>query len=228
MTPARFHLKHPHGWFAAGAEVHQALTLLSDASFKLFLWLCLHAERSTGRLCCSPFQLAAAVGKTEAEVRVALEELFGKGVAEWIAQGVIEIRDRFWPYERAGRGAVASDRDSYVAEVRRLFLERACVRSVFSAADERLAAQLHQKGTPLECVERAILLGSMRKYGAMLNRGVGTPVTSLHYFATLLDEVQQTQVGSDYWRYVASKVQPLERQWRQAQQTQADETTETK
>ena len=228
MTPGRFHLKHPHGWFAAGAEVHPALTLLSDASFKLFLWLCLHAERSTGSLCGSPSQIAAAVGKTEAEVQVALEELFGQGVAEWAAQGVIEIRDRFWPYERAGRGAAASDRGSYVVEVRRLFLERACVRSVFSAADERLAAQLHQKGIPLECVGRAIWLGSMRKYVAMLNRGAGTPVTSLHYFATLLDEVQQTQVGSDYWRYVASQVQALERQWKHAQPTQADETRETK
>jgi hypothetical protein len=223
MTPARFRLKHPHGWFAAGAEVHQALTLLSDAAFKLFLWLCLHAERSTGSLCCSSFQIAGAVGKSEAEVRAALEELCGKGVAEWVAQGVIEIRDRFWPYERAGRDDTASDRASYIAEVRRWFLARACVRSVFTAADERLAGQLHQKGIPLECVERAILLGPMRKYAAMFKHGGGTPVTSLHYFATLLDEVQRTEVGPDYWRYIASKVQALEHA-----QTQADGTMETK
>jgi len=228
MTPARFHLKHPHGWFAAGTEVQQALTLLSDASFKVFLWLCLHVERSTGSLCCSPSQIAATVGKTEVEVRVALQELVGKGAARWVAQGVIEIRDRFWPYERAARGVHASNRDTYIVEVRRLFLERACVRSVFSPADERLVAQLHQKGIPLECVGRAILLGALRKYGAMLNRSGGTPVTSLHYFATLLEEVQQTQVGPDYWRYVASKVQALESQWRQTKQTKTDETMETK
>ena len=41
-------LKHASGWFAAGREVAEALTLLSDAAFKLFLWLCLHADRSRG------------------------------------------------------------------------------------------------------------------------------------------------------------------------------------
>jgi hypothetical protein len=228
MTPARFHLKHSHGWFAAGAEVHQALTLLSDTTFKLFLWLCLHADRSTGSLCCACSQMAAALDKSEAEVQVALEELCEKGVAHWIAEGVIEIVDRFWPYQRASRVAAVSDSGSYVGEVRRLFLERVCVRSVFTAADERLVSQLYQKGIPLECVQRAILLGSMRKYVAMFRQGGGTPVTSMHYFVTLLDEVQRVEVGPDYWRYVASKVQALEHQWRQVQQTQADETKETK
>ena len=41
----RFQLKQPTGWFAAGREVRCALELLSDATFKLFVWLCLHAER---------------------------------------------------------------------------------------------------------------------------------------------------------------------------------------
>lgn len=228
MTPTRFHLKHPSGWFAAGAEVHQALTLLSDPAFKLFLWLCLHAERSTGSLCCSRSQLAAALGRTEAEVGIALEEILSKGVAQWLSNDVIEIVDRFWPYERVDHGSATSDRGDYIAEVRRWFLERACVRSVFTAADERLAAQLQQKGVPLECMGRAIMLGSMRKYAAMLNGRAATPVTSLRYFATLLEEVQQAPVRADYWRYVASKVQIMERQWRQVQHTLADETMETK
>jgi hypothetical protein len=44
MNPARFRLKHPDGWFAAGREVASALPLLSDAAFKLSVWLCLNAE----------------------------------------------------------------------------------------------------------------------------------------------------------------------------------------
>ena len=44
----RFQLKQPTGWFAAGREVRCALELLSDATFKLFVWLCLHAERGRG------------------------------------------------------------------------------------------------------------------------------------------------------------------------------------
>jgi hypothetical protein len=223
MTPARFHLKHPSGWFAAGTEVHQALTLLSDGAFKLFLWLCLHAERSTGSLCCSPSQIAEGTEKSEAEVQVALKEILHHHVARWIRDDVIEIADRFWPYERLDGGSDPSDRGGYVSEVRRWFLERACVRSAFTAADERLAAQLQQQGVPLECLGRAILLGCMRKYTAMLQGRATAPITSFRYFATLLDEVQQTSVRADYWRYVASKVQTLEHQWRRMQQIQADE-----
>jgi hypothetical protein len=44
---ARLQLKRPSGWFAAGQEVQQAATSLSDAAFKLFVWLCLHAERAS-------------------------------------------------------------------------------------------------------------------------------------------------------------------------------------
>jgi hypothetical protein len=36
-------LKNPRGWFAAGAEVQKAMTLLSDGAFKLFVYLCLKA-----------------------------------------------------------------------------------------------------------------------------------------------------------------------------------------
>jgi len=44
-TGSRLQLKQPTGWFAAGREVACALQLLSDAAFKLFVWLCLQAER---------------------------------------------------------------------------------------------------------------------------------------------------------------------------------------
>jgi hypothetical protein len=49
MTRSGMQLKSS-GWFAAGAEVRRAATLLSDGAFKLFVWLCLHAERDYGSL----------------------------------------------------------------------------------------------------------------------------------------------------------------------------------
>jgi hypothetical protein len=58
-------LKQPTGWFAAGREVTCALELLSDSTFKLFIWLCLHAERSRGTASATPAQLARALGKKE-------------------------------------------------------------------------------------------------------------------------------------------------------------------
>ena len=45
MSSSPLRLKRASGWFAAGHEVQHAALLLSDGAFKLFVWLCLHAER---------------------------------------------------------------------------------------------------------------------------------------------------------------------------------------
>lgn len=234
MMPSRVQLKPTSGWFAAGRELQQAATLLSDGAFKLFVWLCLHAERASGVLCASAPDLARALRKTKEDITRYLEELSGAGVCRWLDPSRIEIQDRFWPYQRAQRPSGA-DQGDYVNEVKRLFLQRACVRSVFTSADETLAAQLHQKGVSLQCIERAIWLGCLRKYAALLNHRGGAPVTSLHYFTALFEEVERAEVSDDYWRYVASKLRTLEQQWRQLRAAQqanwarsGDEMMETK
>ena len=76
MNAPRMRLKQAAGWFAAGREVAEAMRLLSDATFKVFLWLCLHAERDSGRLLVEPATIARAVGKDEAAVREILRDLF--------------------------------------------------------------------------------------------------------------------------------------------------------
>jgi hypothetical protein len=203
----RFHLKQASGWFAAGREVASAATLLSDAAFKLFVWLCLHANRSQGSILAEVSDLARALHRTGAEIKHGLDELVQKGVCKLSATGAIEITDRFWPYERVC--STSSDLPGYINQVKRLFLERSCVRSTFTAADEKLAGQLYRNGISIADVEHAILLGTLRKYAALLNNGCGTPITSLHYFSTLFDEVRQ-QISPDYWTYVAQKVRTLE------------------
>ena len=74
-TAARFPLKRASGWFAAGPEVEIALRLLSDAAFKLFVWFCLHADRSCGSIAAAPSELALALRRSEAEMQATLEEL---------------------------------------------------------------------------------------------------------------------------------------------------------
>jgi hypothetical protein len=107
----------------------------------------------------------------------------------------------------------ASDEShGYVAKVKRLFLERRCVQSSFTAADEKLALSLFRRGIPLVQVERAILLGSLRKYAAALQNGHGTPISSLHYFTNLFEEVGQ-EISTQYWTYVAHKVKTFEQTW---------------
>ena len=41
MSAPRLVLKQSTGWFAAGWTFGEAMTVLSDAAFKLFAWLCL-------------------------------------------------------------------------------------------------------------------------------------------------------------------------------------------
>jgi hypothetical protein len=215
MNPPRLRLKHPSGWFAAGREMANALAVLSDAAFKLFVWICLHAERSRGALAVRPAEIARALHKADAEITIALEELLFQGVCRRTVTEAIEITDCFWPYERITADGAEEPR-TYLERVKRVFLERACVESAFTAADEKLALQLHDRGVPIQTVERAILLGSLRKYISLVNRRGGTPITSLHYFTLLFEEVQSEKISKDYWGYIAMKVRTVERQWSQS------------
>lgn len=210
MTPkTRFQLKHPTGWFAAGREVASALQLLSDATFKLFLWLCLHAERSQGTVSATPEELARALGKSQSNVMLSLQELQQRGVCTLQAENIIQIEDRFWPYQRQSDSPPGHDLRSYVEQVKRLFLARRCVQSSFTAADEKLAQSLYQRGVSLIDVEHAILLGALRKYAVIRQNGQGTSISSLHYFTQLFEEVQQP-VSTRYWPYIAQKVRTFE------------------
>jgi hypothetical protein len=231
MKPTHLRLKRASGWFAAGREVAEALTLLSDAGFKLFLWLCLHADRSRGALRLEPKVIAGVLGKTEAEIAALLDDLLLREICRPAAGGWIEITDRFWPYERAAAVTPTASAVAYVEQVKRLMLERACVSSAFAAADHNLAAQLHQRGVPIERIERAIHLGCLRKYTALLNHQGGPPITSLHYFTLLFEEVERLDMSENYWRYMALKVEKLERQWgqlRSAPDRNPSAVTETK
>lgn len=106
---ARLRLKRQSGWFAAGQEVDCALQLLSDAAFKLFVWLCLHAERSRGAVSVTPAALGRTLGKNEHDICLALEELERQGICSVKAERVIEIRDRFWPYQRQCQSSASNE-----------------------------------------------------------------------------------------------------------------------
>jgi len=210
MNPkTRFQLKQSTGWFAAGREIACALQLLSDATFKLFLWLCLHAERSQGTVSATTAELARALGKSQSDVMLALQELQQRGVCTLQAENIFHIEDRFWPYQRQSDSSPGHDLRSYVEQVKRLFLERRCVQSSFTAADEKLARSLYQRGVSLIDVQHAILLGALRKYAVIRQNGQGSPISSLHYFTQLFEEVQQA-VSTQYWSYIAHKVRTFE------------------
>jgi hypothetical protein len=211
----RLQLKQPTGWFAAGREVAEALKLLPDTAFRLYIYICLNADRHTGRLAIDPASLARVLRREPAAIEDDLGELGRHGVCRR-RSGVLEICDRFWPYHRLPLGAPDNGQADYVRSVREIFLEPACVCSVFTPADEKLAADLYRRGMPLENLKRAIWLGSARKYIAMLNGQPPTPIASLGYFTALLEEVARAPVTAAYWEHVRQKLLMLEQRWGQA------------
>jgi hypothetical protein len=214
MSAARLILKQPTGWFAAGREVAQALALLSDGAFKLYVHLCLQADRHTGRMVIELPQLALLLRKDAASIEAALAELQHCEVCEHRGDHV-EINDRFWPYQRHIAGTGGTPQVEFVRQAREAFLKPACVRATFTAADEKLALNLFQRGVSSEQVRRAIWLGCARKYVAMLNGQTQFPISSLAYFASLIDEVAQPEIPGSYWEHVRCRMEEMERRWLQ-------------
>lgn len=211
----RLVLKQPTGWFAAGREVAEALALLPDPVFRLYMYLCLNADRHTGRFAIDPANLARVLGRDPTVIEGLLGELRSRGVCHWRAEDV-EICDRFWPYHKRLAAPQDDCQAEYVRSVREAFLEPACVCSAFTPADEKLAADLYGRGMPLENLRRAIWLGCARKYIAMLNGQPPAPIASLGYFIALLEEVARAPVTDAYWEHVRQKMETLERRWRQS------------
>jgi hypothetical protein len=89
------------------------------------------------------------------------------------------------------------------------------VHSTFTAADEKLARNLSQRGVTLEQLRRAIWLGCARKYVAMINGQTRLPIRSLAYFASLIEEVSQPQIPVTYWEHVRRKMEEMEKSWLQ-------------
>jgi len=80
---------------------------------------------------------------------------------------------------------------------------------VVRRADRLLAAQLYERGVPVEAVENALTLAATRR----LIRPTDTPplatVRSLAYFVPVIEEVLDVKAGPDYYRYLRSKLSRL-------------------
>jgi hypothetical protein len=221
MSESRLTLKHPNGFFAAGCEMQEALTLLSDGAFKVHVYVCLRADRRTAQFRFRMAELAQATGHSTRSLTTYLEELRQQEIALVYRAsnqheiGRIEICDRFWPYERQTPPSMEDPEQAlFVTRVRGVFLEQACVASVFSAADEKLATAWYRSGITLDVIGRALLLGCARKYVVLFNHAGGSPVTSLQYFAAIVEEVAAMELNLNYWRYLAARVRKMDTQWR--------------
>ncbi len=72
--------------------------------------------------------------------------------------------------------------------------------------DRLLAAQLHQRGVPLEAVENALTLAAARR----LTRPADVPhlgtIRSLAYFSPVIEEVLRLQAGPEYFHHLRNRI----------------------
>ena len=95
---------------------------------------------------------------------------------------------------------------SYVASVVTLYIEMPETPMRVSASDQWLARNLHQDGIPLETVEIALLLGSLRRLIRPDDAPRLTPIRSLAYFRPVIDELQENPAPENYRDYLRLKL----------------------
>lgn len=196
-----------------------ALTTLSDGAFKLYMFLCLNANRATACLEIDQGRIAKSLRKSRRSVIVYFEELKQRGVcrvefaANQHSRGSAQICPAFWPYEISQEVADDEQVIKYVKRIRGLLESRPCVRCSFAPADNRLARTLFSKDVPFENIENAFLLGCTRKYISWLNGQISAPIASLEYFRSTIDEVEKLETSTEYWRYVRESLDKYEIAW---------------
>lgn len=222
----RLCLKETSGWFPAGQAFQQALILLSDGAFKMFVYLCLNADRQTASYTATHHRLAAVLKKSRRAIGTYVVELQEKGICSVQAGKnnyvctVFQVREAYWPYrisEASQCNNPAQDPNRYVDSIRDSFLKLGCTVGRFSPADERGARELEKRGVALTVVHDAILLGACRKYISWLNNGPSDPIATLRYFEPLIEEVQERPFPDGYRDHLRFEVKKLADLWTQQQ-----------
>jgi hypothetical protein len=72
--------------------------------------------------------------------------------------------------------------------------------------DRLLAAQLHQRGVPLEVVENALILAAARRLARPADAPPLGIIRSLAYFSPVIEEVLTLPVSPEYFRYLRQRI----------------------
>jgi len=73
--------------------------------------------------------------------------------------------------------------------------------------DRLFAAQLHERGVPLETVGNALTLAALRRLARAADAPPLGTIRSLAYFSPVIEEVLKLKVGQDYFQHLRYKLQ---------------------
>jgi hypothetical protein len=95
---------------------------------------------------------------------------------------------------------------AYVASVVTLYLEMPDTPMRVSASDQWLARHFQQDGVPLETIETALLLGSLRRLIRPEDAPRLAPIRSLAYFRPVIEELLENLAPENYRDYLRLKL----------------------
>jgi hypothetical protein len=199
--------------FAGGKSLNKALRLLSDGSFKLFVYLLLNADCQTGCMQTALDDLARALKRSNQHIVDSIGELCRKGVcsvrpadAAYPAM-LVSLCGQYWPYDREPHNK--SESDKYIAAVRESFLALECASGTFGKNDKRIAQNFYEQKIPLETVQDALLTGACRKLASCLDGRMIEPIASLAYFERIVTEIQSHPLPPGYRDYLSIQLEKL-------------------
>jgi hypothetical protein len=98
------------------------------------------------------------------------------------------------------------DQSQYVRRLLEAYRATPGTGGVVRRPDRLLAAQLHERGVPIEVVENALILAAARR----LARPAGAPplavIRSLAYFSPVIDEVLHLEAGPGYFQHLRNRL----------------------
>lgn len=100
-----------------------------------------------------------------------------------------------------------AESSSYLTSVMTLYLQLPETPMRASLADQTLARRLEKDGVPLEIVEAALLLGSLRRLIRPKDAPPLSPIRSLAYFLPVIKELTEAPTPGNYLDYLRLKLQ---------------------
>lgn len=98
-------------------------------------------------------------------------------------------------------------REEYVRRVLEAYRQTPGTTGRVYSPDRQLAAQLHERGVPLETVQNALVLAAARRLFRPADAPPLSTVRSLAYFVPVIEEVLELKINPHYFRYVRAKLQ---------------------
>jgi len=98
------------------------------------------------------------------------------------------------------------DPRAYVCRLLEAYRTTPGTAGVVRRPDRMLAAQLHQRGVPLEAVENAFVLAAARRTIRPADAAPLGTIRSLAYFLPVIEEVLQLKVSQEYFQHLRRRL----------------------